>query len=206
MLHRSPAPWCAPTGRIPIGGWARLEEGSALNSRGDEVGRSSQAGPIADGSPPYAGSAVLFGPSKKGGNGPRALSPRIEATPHHTSPKETFPINNDTNSPDETPESLGQCRTLDPSVYPFFMILMHTGVRVCEVLDLKGPSVDVRAGTLAIASRKTNDCAAGDDYASCGAYAHVLPKDPSGCTRGVGQKLGLKHRNRVRHPRSRERR
>lgn len=64
-------------------------------------------------------------------------------------------MTNDTNSPDETPEVLGQWRALDPSVYPFFMILMHTGLRVGEVLDLKVPSVDVQAGTLAIVSGKT---------------------------------------------------
>lgn len=115
-------------------------------------------------------------------------------------------MSKDTNSPDETPEFLGQCRTLDPSVYPFFMILMHTGMRVCEVLDLKGPSVDVKAGTLAIASRKTMTTRVVTITPEVARMLTSYLKTRRGVRVASVKKLGRTYRNRVRHLRSRERR
>ena len=115
-------------------------------------------------------------------------------------------MTNDTNPSEKTPEVLGQCRKSDPSVYPFLMIQMHTGMRVCEVLDLKGPSVDLQIGTLAIVSRKTMTTRVVTISPEVARMLTSYLKTRRGVRVASVKKLGRTYRNRVRHLRSRERR
>lgn len=115
-------------------------------------------------------------------------------------------MTNDINPSDEIPEVVGQCRKPDPSVYPFLMIQMHTGLRVCEVLDLKGLSVDVPAGTLAIVSPKTMTTRVVTITPEVARMLTSYLKTRRGVRVASVKKLGRTYRNRVRHLRSRGRR